>query len=119
LSPRRDFIRLERSRVFPPIDEKQVWSIVCFFIHRAYRKQGIASALIESAVQFAKTHGAEAVESYPRVVTGAKMSPANLFPGTVPLFERFGFRQMAESKAQGRKFPRVVMRYELKQSATQ
>ena len=46
LGPRDDFKRLQRSRILKPVDEKKVWSIVCFFIHKEYRKKGFSNKLI-------------------------------------------------------------------------
>ena len=40
-----DFPRLERSRVLARVDARNVWSIVCFYIARGYRRQGLSIAL--------------------------------------------------------------------------
>ncbi len=32
LGPREDYARLQRSQVMKPVDDKPVWSIICFFI---------------------------------------------------------------------------------------
>lgn len=37
LSPREDYARLKRSPVMKPVDDKLVWSIVCFFVDRRSR----------------------------------------------------------------------------------
>ena len=42
-APREDFIKLEKSRVHKRIDDKMVWSIPCFFIHKEYRNYGISA----------------------------------------------------------------------------
>ena len=41
LGPREDFSALERSRVLKRVDDRPVWSIVCFFVGKRYRRQGL------------------------------------------------------------------------------
>ena len=40
IEPREAFSTLERSRIFQPVDEEKVWSIVCLFIAKEYRGKG-------------------------------------------------------------------------------
>ncbi|HYC06762.1 MAG TPA: GNAT family N-acetyltransferase, partial [Candidatus Binatia bacterium] len=65
VAPRTDYARLERSRTRPRLDDVPVWSIVCFVIARQARRQGLASQLLQAAVETARAHGAPAVEAYP------------------------------------------------------
>jgi GNAT superfamily N-acetyltransferase len=44
--------------------DTSVWSVVCFYIPRARRRAGLAGALLDAAVAYARTHGA-AIEGYP------------------------------------------------------
>ncbi|HVZ14415.1 MAG TPA: GNAT family N-acetyltransferase [Bauldia sp.] len=64
-----------------------VWSIVCFFVPRKRRGQGIR-ALIAGAVEYAKGEGATVVEAYP-VDRGA---PSYRYMGFVDVFAASGFR---------------------------
>ena len=41
LGPREDYARLARSPVMKPVDDQPVWSIVCFVVPSAYRRQGV------------------------------------------------------------------------------
>ncbi len=50
LGPREEYERLQHSRVLSPIDERPVWSIVCFVVARSARKQGVAHAMLEAAI---------------------------------------------------------------------
>jgi GNAT superfamily N-acetyltransferase len=59
---------------------EQVWSLVCFFIRRELRGQGLTKQVIEAAVQRAEKCGATVVEAYP-VDPG---SPSYRFMGYVP-----------------------------------
>lgn len=55
--PRGEFGRLQRSPTLRAPDDQPVWSIVCFFIKRGHRQQGVARALA-AAVRCADAHGA-------------------------------------------------------------
>jgi GNAT superfamily N-acetyltransferase len=65
VAPRADFPVLGRSPILKPVDDKPVWSIVCFFIHRDYKGQGLSHRLLDAAVRHASAHGATIIEGYP------------------------------------------------------
>lgn len=65
VAPRSTFEALLASRTIPEIDEKEVWSVVCFFVDRRHRRLGLTLKLLESAVEYAFSKGAPAVEGYP------------------------------------------------------
>lgn len=69
------------------VDEARVWSIVCFFVPRAHRGEGIGAGLLRAAVDTARDHGATVVEAYPV----GRDSPSYRFMGFVDVFERAGF----------------------------
>jgi GNAT superfamily N-acetyltransferase len=94
VAPRADYIRLAQSKLLAPLDDKPVWSITCFFIHRTARRQGLMAKLIAAAVDFAQREGATIVEAYPKPVT-QKESSGDLFIGALSTFERAGFKEMA------------------------
>jgi GNAT superfamily N-acetyltransferase len=94
IAPRSDYIRLAEARVLRPIDDKPVWSITCFFIHRTARRKGLMEKLIAAAVDFARTQGARIVEAYPKPAA-EKMSSTDLYVGTLACFERAGFKVAA------------------------
>ena len=95
VAPRTDYVRFENARVLVPIDDKPVWSITCFFVHRTARRQGLMEKLIGAAVAFARDQGATMLEAYPRPVT-AKEASATLYVGTVRCFARAGFKVVAQ-----------------------
>jgi GNAT superfamily N-acetyltransferase len=99
LGPRDDYARLQSSRVLAPIDEKPVWSIVCFVVARSARKQGVAIALLDAAVAYAREHGATLLEAYPIETDGQRVLSANVYKGTVTMFERAGFKIVARRRA--------------------
>jgi GNAT superfamily N-acetyltransferase len=110
VAPRAEFERVLRSPLHKPLDayETGVWSLTCFFIAKSARGEGVASSLLDAAVAFARDRGASAVEGYPSKDGG---SVAEMWRGSIAMFERAGFERAAE-----RKPGRPVMRRALTRS---
>lgn len=53
LGPRESYPALDRSRILARVDDQPVWSIVCFFVAREYRRRGLLVPLIQAAVEYA------------------------------------------------------------------
>lgn len=105
LGPREEFIRLERSRHLGRVDDVPVWSLVCFFIRRDARARGVARQLLAAAVDYARAHGAPALEAYPvdpDPEVGA-INAKSAYPGSIAMFEAAGFERvrLTESKRDG------------------
>ena len=115
LGPRSDFERIVRSKVIPTIDDRPVWSIVCFAVASSARGQGVARALLDGAIGYARKRGAEALEAYPVQVGDADaINPDAAFTGTLPMFERAGFKVVADRASDpSSSHQRVVVRKEL------
>lgn len=47
----------------PP--EVRVWSVVCFYVQRRYRRQGISEVLLRAAIASARARGADIIEATP------------------------------------------------------
>lgn len=94
VGPREDFPTLNNSRILRPVDDKPVWSIVCFFMHRKYRRTGLMLPLIDAAVQYARSQGAEIVEAYP-YEPEKKVESSSLFLGVTAPFIEAGFIEAA------------------------
>lgn len=90
--PREAFPRLDRSRILAPVDDRPVWSVVCFFVARPYRRRGVTAALLAGAIDFAREEGADIVEGYP-VIPG-KVPYAFAYTGLLPTFIRAGFQEV-------------------------
>ena len=114
LGPRTDFERIVRSRVIPTIDDRPVWSIVCFAVTRSARGTGIGSALLSAAIDYAAAHGATTLEAYPVLPVKGTFNPDAAFTGTLPMFERAGFVVVADRASDpSATFQRVVVRRDL------
>jgi GNAT superfamily N-acetyltransferase len=110
MGPREDYERLSRSTVLAPLDDLPVWSIVCFVVGRAERGQGVAHALLEAAIDYARVHGATLLEAYP-TDTGDRRIPANeAFKGTLSMFGRAGFEVAVMRQATPTSTPRPIVR---------
>jgi GNAT superfamily N-acetyltransferase len=97
LGPRRDFARLATSPVMRPVDDAPVWSVICFVVPAAYRGQGVAHALLNAAVAYARRRGATMLEAYP-VDTCSPTRDDSLWFGTKSMFDRAGFSEVARRK---------------------
>lgn len=110
VSPRSSYHRIVHSRVIPKIDDQPVWSVVCFVVRPGFRRQGVATALLEGAVAFAREQGATTLEGYPADTDGQRISATYAYTGTRSLFERAGFTVVSETTSKTGGMPRVVMR---------
>jgi GNAT superfamily N-acetyltransferase len=107
LGPRKDFVRLANSPTMRSIDDKPVWSIICFVVPSEYRKQGVAHELLAAAVDFAKARGATLLEAYP-VDRDAPEAPNAPWFGSCSMFVKAGFAEVARHK-----HTRPIVRLEL------
>jgi len=92
LGPREDYERLKHSKILAPIDDRPVWSIVCFVVGRKARGQGVAKKLLDAAVDYAREYGATLLEAYPVETDGGRIPSANAYMGTRRMFEGAGFK---------------------------
>jgi GNAT superfamily N-acetyltransferase len=113
--PRLEMERLVRSRTIPAIDDRPVWSIVCFLVRMGYRRRGVAHALLHGAIECARAHGAPALEAYPVDPAGKRIDVTFAYVGTVSMFEQAGFQRVLETSAHSAGLPRWLMRLELEE----
>jgi GNAT superfamily N-acetyltransferase len=71
-------------------DRSGVYLIGCALVHPEHRRQGVAAALVGSAVQFATLWGASALEALPRR-SKEPMSDEELWTGPMEVFTAHGF----------------------------
>lgn len=114
IGPREDYERLVHSRVLAPVDDEPVWSIVCFVVGRRTRGQGVARRLLAAGIAYARAHGASMLEAYPVEVTeGGRIPSAEVYRGTLSMFEDAGFRVVARRQPPGAKATRPIVRLDL------
>jgi GNAT superfamily N-acetyltransferase len=97
LGRREDYAKLQRSPLMKPVDDKPVWSIVCFFVDAKARGQGVSEALLKGAMDYARSQGATLLEAYPV----DKQAPSHsdfMWFGAKSMFDRAGFKEVARRK---------------------
>lgn len=109
VAPRSTYPRLSRSRILRPVDDADVWSAVCFFVAKPWRKRGVTTALLRAAVDFVKSRGGKCVEGYPVEPAKSKIPDVFAFHGVASAFKAAGFAEVAR-----RSPTRPIMRYLLK-----
>jgi len=108
VAPREMYARLQNSRILKPVDDQAVWSIVCFFVDKKFRKMGINHFLIKSAIQFARDNGAKIVEAYPVLPKEDKVPDVFAYTGFYSTFLKEEFVEVAR-----RSPTRPIMRYSI------
>ena len=111
--PRAEMERLVRSRTIPALDDQPVWAIVCFLVRVGYRRRGVARALLQGVIDYAREQGAPALEAYPVDPGGERIDVTFAYVGTVAMFEAAGFGRVVETSARSAGLPRWFMRLEV------
>lgn len=108
VAPREHYPVIGRSPVLKPVDDRPVWSIVCFYVARSHRGRGLALPLVRAAVDHARANGATCVEAYPTRPRGRRLPPVSSFMGLPDVFAAAGFEEVARPSE-----ARLIMRREL------
>jgi GNAT superfamily N-acetyltransferase len=95
-------------RILKPVDEQPVWSVVCFFVAKGYRRQGVTVGLLKAAAAYARQHGAQILEGYPEDPKKDKVPDVFAFTGLCGAFRKAGFSEVAR-----RSETRPIMRLQL------
>ncbi len=108
VAPRDRFSALSRSRILKQVDDKAVWSVVCLFVEKSLRNQGLSTQLLSCAVEYVKKQGGQIVEGYP--VEPKKDRTPDVFAATglASAFRKAGFIECAR-----RSETRPIMRYHI------
>ena len=104
LGPRESFDRLEHSKKLARVDDEDAWAVVCFFVDPDAKRAGVASALLDAAVEYASARGAPVLEGYPVRVGHMNI---DAYTGYLPMFLAAGFEEVRDA---GR---RIVVRRQL------
>jgi GNAT superfamily N-acetyltransferase len=114
VGPRESFIALENSRILKRLDDTPVWSIVCFYVAKAFRKKGMMLELVRGAVGYAGQEGARVIEAYPidmqtHQLAGKKLTGYSGYMGIASIFRAAGFVRVADASE-----TQLIMRYVMK-----
>ncbi|WP_202805677.1 GNAT family N-acetyltransferase [Actinopolymorpha alba] len=77
----------------PPLPD---WRITCFYVDKRYRRQGIARAALEGALDLIALASGGLVEALPEVTAGRTAHGRFLFEMTVELYEEYGFERVRQ-----------------------
>lgn len=88
-------------------NDLKIWAINCFVVPRAHRGMGVATALVDGAIAFARKGRARFLDACP-VEAKAGANPMSLYHGVSSMFERLGFAEIA------RRDDRPLMRLDLR-----
>jgi GNAT superfamily N-acetyltransferase len=108
VAPRDAFPTLDRSRVLKRVDDQPVWSVVCFFVARPFRRKGVTVKLLTAAIEYAKKQGAKIVEGYPVEPKQEHIPDAFAYTGIASIFREAGFVEVVR-----RSETRPIMRYRI------
>lgn len=97
LGPREDYAKLKRSSVMKPVDDKPVWSIICFVVDPEARGRGVAEAMLDGALAWARKQGVRLLEAYP-CDKPARAADDSMWFGAKSMFDRAGFVEVARRK---------------------
>jgi GNAT superfamily N-acetyltransferase len=114
VGPREGYTALEKSRILKRLDDTPVWSIVCFYVAKAFRKRGMMLELVRGAVGYAGQEGARVIEAYPidmqtHQLAGKKLTGYSGYMGIASIFRAAGFVRVADASE-----TQLIMRYSMK-----
>jgi GNAT superfamily N-acetyltransferase len=95
IAPRENFSLLDRSQILKAIDDEPVWSIVCLFVKKEYRRKGVSSDLLKTAIKYARESGAKIIEGYPIDTQTNKYPDVFAATGLYSTFKNIGFEECA------------------------
>jgi len=113
IQPRETLLPLAKSRILKPVDDQPVWSIVCYFVAKTARRQGVMQALLRGAIEYARQNGATIVEGYPldmqsAPLDGKKLTGYSGFMGIASVYRELGFVEVGRASE-----TQMIMRYEI------
>jgi GNAT superfamily N-acetyltransferase len=97
LAPREQYLKLVNSPVMKAVDDRPVWSVICFVVPSEHRHQGVAAAMLDAAKVYARRKGAHILEAYPIDKPG-RGSDDSMWHGAASMFDRAGFEVVARRK---------------------
>jgi len=110
IGPRENYSTLDRSRILKRVDDEPVWSVVCFFVAKPFRRKGVMAELLKAAVEYSKKNRAKIVEGYPIEPKKSRMPDVFVYTGLASAYQNVGFVEIAR-----RSETRPIMRYKIEE----
>jgi GNAT superfamily N-acetyltransferase len=95
-----------------PVDDRDVWSVVCTYVAKRHPGRGVQHRLLKAAIRYAREQQVQTLEAYP-VDKPGRSHDDFMFFGSRSLYERAGFSEVVR-----RSPTRVVMRRHLRSAST-
>lgn len=107
---REAYPTLERSRTLKRVDNEPVWSVVCFFVAKPFRRKGVTRKLVRAAIEYVRKQGGKILEGYPVEPKREKIPDAFAYTGLASTFRKAGFVEVLR-----RSETRPIMRYVIRE----
>lgn len=111
VGPRDRYVRALKTPTLRQRDRTEdgsVWLVPCFLVRRDLRRTGVATALLQRAVDLAAGAGAVAIEGFPLSGSRTRSKGSDFMTGTETLFASCGFNPVHRPSGN-----RVIMRRDL------
>ena len=108
VAPRVDYDSLSRSKNHQAVDARNAWAITCFFTKTSARRKGVSSFLIQQAIIFSRSKGAEVLEAFPIIPRKEKVPDIYAYTGISKVFINLGFYEVLNRDGM-----HPIMRYDL------
>jgi hypothetical protein len=106
IAPRDNFAALNRSRVLKKIDDTKVWSLVCFFVGKGHRDQGLIQEMLGGVIAYVRHQGGKVIEAYPTIPKSEHLPPVSSYMGLPSMFKNADFVKVAQPSKS-----KIIMRY--------
>jgi GNAT superfamily N-acetyltransferase len=81
--------------------ETNVGAVVCFVVAPDARRQGVATTLLDSAIEYLRRRGMTAVEAYPPLQSpdDPMLWPRRNYHGPLSMYLKTGFREISRNES--------------------
>jgi GNAT superfamily N-acetyltransferase len=93
VAPRERYARMNAPRAIShkAVDDRPAWVVSCFYIDKAHRNTGVATALLEATIDHSRNHGAHLLEGFPWDKPMKDDVWGTMFVGSLKMFQAAGF----------------------------
>jgi GNAT superfamily N-acetyltransferase len=97
--PKEELPRIDNSRHYrahaPDPGPHKLWRITCFVVTKKHRKQGVATAALQAALESIRKKGGGVVEAYPIATWQSRAFGNESTHGTASMFKKASFKPVA------------------------
>lgn len=112
ISPWNEVHEFSHGRRYPELETDGAWVLWCIRVRAGHSAQGVATALIDGARDYAVRRGASAVLGFPVDNGETKVNRTLASVGVRRMFDRAGFRHVGDVDGTRDGFRQVAMRWD-------